>query len=103
MCYICNTRHEVYDHVKHMSKHGALCMVCSSDLGTPYMLNIHYKAHKKPCRYCTQILPYSQIKSHEEKHIAEEEEIVEDSKKRLHSLRKGRRKVKKDEKVSVLF
>lgn len=94
-------RHDVYDHVDHIKTHGTRCMVCSTDLETPYMLNIHYKTHRKPCRYCTEVVPYSLIKSHEEKHIAEENEIPETSKKRVYWARKGRKKLTNDEKVSV--
>ncbi|KAG5873305.1 hypothetical protein JTB14_001373 [Gonioctena quinquepunctata] len=83
MCFICGYKHSINEHVTHMNSHGSKCDICKVSLGTAYMLNLHMRTHSKPCKFCTQSLPYYEIPSHEKKH--QEEDLmfeVEKEKKR---------------------
>nr|XP_023025212.1 uncharacterized protein LOC111513263 [Leptinotarsa decemlineata]XP_023025213.1 uncharacterized protein LOC111513263 [Leptinotarsa decemlineata] len=92
MCFICGYKHSIDEHVVHMNLHNPKCDVCNKNFGTGYMLNLHMKNHTKPCKFCTDLVPYSEILSHEKKHKDEDLEFEKGME------RKRKKKDDKDEK-----
>lgn len=100
MCFICGVKHPVEEHVQHMKGHMSICKLCKTNLGTPYMLNMHVRFHTKKCMYCTQKVVYGDISKHESMHLKEEAEFENEKQKKTHWRRK---KIIDDEKVKNVF
>ncbi|KAJ8968903.1 hypothetical protein NQ314_002044 [Rhamnusium bicolor] len=97
MCYICHSKHHVYDHVPHMNTHESICKVCKVDLGNPYMLNVHVKVHTKPCKQCTERVSYGEWDTHLEQHFQDEIEFEKGLQKKIYHVRTRRKRPKKDD------